>query len=99
VDKKTDILGKGYIWNGYYFFGVRKPLSGPAYILITTQDEIPVYVAAINTARYAKEILPTWITSRYKQYRVYYRDINQDDDIDVDNNLDYFRELYELEHL
>ncbi len=87
----------GYRWSGPYPIGRTKPLRSQVYYLIVTLDGQPVAVGALADPVPGQEIIARHKLTNPSQYRIGYQSLEQDDNFDVQNQLDLYRELYVIE--
>jgi len=91
-----DAQGKGYLWSDPYPFGPRSIVRAPRYYLIIDNDEDPRAVGATSQQMLGIEALREHNLNLSGRYQICYQSIGEDNDSDVDERLDLYRDAYDL---
>jgi hypothetical protein len=93
--KKTmSITIKGITWSGLYLVGKSSTIHSPKYYIIVDSEGDVVAVDASAQDIPGKDLFLKHHLNTKRKYRIGYKDLNECSESDVDEILDYFRELY-----
>ncbi|HEY3295616.1 MAG TPA: hypothetical protein VGL38_09255 [bacterium] len=87
---------KGYLWSGPYPFGPRSTVRAPAFYLILDADEDPRAVGAVSRDQRGEDVLREQNMNPRSRYLICYQTVTSEDGGEVEDRLDFYRELYEI---
>jgi hypothetical protein len=87
----------GYRWSGPYFIAANKLLPAPAYYLIIDLEGYPRAVGVLSSPKLVQDVLQKHGLGASRNYQIGYQTLEDNSETEVEDKLDFYRELYELD--